>query len=295
MTKIKTILVPVDFSTPSRAALQSAACLAEKYGSSLIVLYVAESSRSLDNVFSANPQMADTDLRTFVDEEVEELVPVKFQIASGKAWVRIVEAAKNLGVDLIVTGTHGEGGLTHALLGSTAERVVRHAPCSTLIVHPGRSLDLAKRRAAMKILVPLDFSAQSKSALEQAAGWAKKFDAKIDLLHVTPSVVSLASYQGIDFSPLQEQWQAVGKKMLQTWNTRLRARKIAGQPVLSSGRPANEIIAQAKKSGTDLIVISTHGYTGLEHALMGSTAEQVVRQAPCPVLVVRPPIQKKRR
>ncbi len=138
------------------------------------------------------------------------------------------------------------------------------------------------------ILVPVDFSECSEKALLYARGFAKQFGARIVLLHVVELSYSYADMAIFDYSSLE-------KDLRQGAETRLRslAKGVEkdGTPTtveIRLGRPARAVAEIAKELATDLIVISTHGYTGLKHALLGSNAETIVRHAPCPVLVVRP-------
>lgn len=143
--------------------------------------------------------------------------------------------------------------------------------------------------AIRKILVPTDFSALSKQAQTWATELAKRYDASLTLLHV---------YQPISYA-LPEGYVLPSANLLADLEVNLgraldEAKKqleSAGVPVdtsLVQGIPFAEIVRFAREGGYDLVVLSTHGRTGLRHALLGSVAEKVVRKAPCPVLTVRP-------
>ena len=138
------------------------------------------------------------------------------------------------------------------------------------------------------ILVPMDFSNCARKALQYAIPLARQQDASITLLYVAPNPAYAAGeYGGFDHGALVSEMRASGEKQL----TALVAGEIKGQlPVetmVRSGSPAAEIVSVASSLPADLIVISTHGHTGLKQFLLGSVAEHVVRRAPCPVLVVR--------
>ena len=140
--KLKTIIVPMDFSPPSMTALRYATRLAEQFGSVIRPVHVVEPApflNDLPNVALVRPDReiakeAKLKLQAIAQDEIEELVPVYPEVRIGKAYNEIVAAAKVSGADLIVIATHGYTGLKHALLGSTAERVVRHAHCPVLVV-----------------------------------------------------------------------------------------------------------------------------------------------------------------
>jgi nucleotide-binding universal stress UspA family protein len=140
--RIKTILVPTDFSRPSKEAVRYASALAKDYGATLQVVFVYEPMMIVDGLESyaavrSTEQMVKVvkaQLATFVREEIDELIPAQTDVRVGKPYREIVEAAKEGGADLIVIATRGYTGVKHALIGSTAERVVRHASCPVLVV-----------------------------------------------------------------------------------------------------------------------------------------------------------------
>ena len=141
-----------------------------------------------------------------------------------------------------------------------------------------------------RILVPTDFSENSRQAARYACELAKKFDSQIDLLHVIESPVMAMPSPG---APLPEEFLADAEKdaarRMEQWikNEQTELGLDVTQTVLR-GAPFLEIVKFADEQNSDLIVIGTHGRTGLVHALIGSVAEKVVRKAPCPVLSVRP-------
>lgn len=141
------------------------------------------------------------------------------------------------------------------------------------------------------ILVPIDFSEYSKKALRYAVRFAKEFGASLTLLHVFEPLIQPPEGYGvlqvpvIDGGALQKEAAARLTSLAQEEIEEL----VPVKSVVRSGRPYNEIVMDAKERKVDLIIIATHGYTGLTHLLLGSTAERVVRHAPCPVLTVREP------
>jgi len=141
-----------------------------------------------------------------------------------------------------------------------------------------------------RILVPVDFSAQADAAFEYALDLAAKLDAKVILLHV----FQVPAFAFPDASiPLPAQTlievQNASRTHLDKLEARARKAKVGATSILLEGAPFVEIVRAARTEKADLIVMGTHGRTGLRHALMGSTAEKVVRKAPCAVLVVRSP------
>jgi len=138
------------------------------------------------------------------------------------------------------------------------------------------------------ILVPLDFSVPSKNALDFAATVARALKAKLTVLHVVEPVVRPDFTASVPMAKSDDQLMAAANDQLVAAVRKARLpRGLVEKILVRFGRSFHEIADAARTRKVDLIIISTHGYTGLKHALLGSTTERVVRHAPCPVLVVR--------
>lgn len=149
-----------------------------------------------------------------------------------------------------------------------------------------------------KILAATDFSDDSNYALEYAEELARKFSAEILVMHVdqplAPVMVSELS-PGLDVGAMNriaEEQRLLALRELDKITARLRDAGLKSRSVLKVGAPFLEIINSAHSDGADLIVLGTHGRSGLAHVLMGSVAERVVRKAHCPVLTIRHPDRK---
>ncbi len=138
-----------------------------------------------------------------------------------------------------------------------------------------------------RILVPVDFSDCAKKALQYAIPLAQEHEAALTLLYIVPPIYTVGEYGGIEYPQLQAEMQASGIKALEKLRDAEVRDQVPTEMVVRLGAPANEIIEAARELNSDLIVVSTHGRTGLKHLLLGSVAEHVVRRAPCPVLIVR--------
>jgi nucleotide-binding universal stress UspA family protein len=139
-----------------------------------------------------------------------------------------------------------------------------------------------------KILVPIDFSDCSKKALQYAVPFARQFGATITLLHVVHvNYVGGPKVGALDFPLIEADLRKSAQKQLAEVEATEVQPQTATETLVRIGPEVVEIVGAAKKLASDLIIISTHGRTGLEHVFMGSVAENVVRLAPCPVLVVR--------
>lgn len=141
-----------------------------------------------------------------------------------------------------------------------------------------------------RIVCPTDFSPTAAAALGHAADLARTSGAELVLLHVLPTINYPLRGLGMAeaFPHLQAELHTRGKERLAETAKAL-GTGLAVRTELRDGEAYEQVLACAKEAGADLIVLGTHGHTGLKHALLGSTAERVVRLAECPVLTVRTP------
>ena len=137
------------------------------------------------------------------------------------------------------------------------------------------------------VLVPVDFSENAEAAAQYAADLAQKFGAKLHLLHVVEPTSFVNDLGNVLFTLSDKQLEATAMTGLEALATRFIDPSVQVSWAVKRGKGYQEIVKAAKQLKSDMIVISTHGYTGLKHTIMGSTAERVVRHAPCPVLVLR--------
>ena len=137
------------------------------------------------------------------------------------------------------------------------------------------------------ILVPIDFSDCSKKALQYALPLAKEHQAALTLLYVVAPAYGAGEYGGIDYAQLEASMREGAEKEFAKLTVDEVCGEVATDTLVRVGSPAREIVETARRLPVDLIVISTHGRTGLPHVFLGSVAEHVVQRAPCPVFVVR--------
>lgn len=144
-----------------------------------------------------------------------------------------------------------------------------------------------------KVLVPIDFSDYSKSALKYAVNFVKHFQAQLLLIYVVEPVIYPPDFSmgqiAIPSVDLEMDKRAIDE--LEKLAKQEIPQEIRVKSIVKTGKPFIEIIETASEENVDLIIIATHGHTGMEHILFGSTAEKVVRKAPCPVLTLREPVK----
>ncbi len=297
---IRRILVATDFSECAARALDYAAFLARAYSAQLELLHVVEvlPGSDLDSV-AANHyfERCRKQAARPLDEQATYLAEVglaaKWRVRLGIPSQQINAAATDCEADLVVLGTHGRTGLVEIALGSTAERVVRGAPCPVLTV---RSVQDHHRLvgnhgagaapAIGHILTPVDFSPCSLEALDYATEIAQVFRAPITILHVIePIFYDLDVALGHIVQEREKREQA--ESQLSELVDRLKPRGLSMQTAVRGGITADSILAGAQGQRCNLIVMGTHGRRGLSQLRTGSIAEAVLRRAQCPVLTVK--------
>ena len=299
---LRRVLVPVDFSRASVAAIDYAIKLAGRFGAEVNVVHVMEPVSPLVGIRGMPlyiPEAETEDrirrhLRGVARSHGIPLRPEHIHAIKGQPFAEICRLARKIGIDLIVIPTHGHTGLTRLALGSTAERVVRYAHCPVLVLRQtkakaGRNGKLVFPRLPFrKIVVPVDFSDCSLKGLSYAKELAKAFDARLVILHSVhlQYYVTSDEYARYDFPMVMEQTERFAERQLRDLMEKTDWEGIKVESALEIGHAGEQVCDRAKDRKADLIVTSTHGRTGLKHVFIGSTAEYVVRHAPCPVLVV---------
>ena len=292
---VRNIIVPIDFSKMSVQAIQIARQLARRFGASIHLAHVRQSNYAGDFVAPAFMTYEQIGEQT----ALEELKKVASECGVSSAtcdvlsgappFDEICRLAQTVPADLVVMPTHGRTGLKHVFLGSTAERIVQHSSCPVLVTRRKTVKSRNGSQAGMKtILVPVDFSSCSREGLRYAIAFANEFGAKIILLHAT-YIGYIYSAEGTalyDIPSLQKAARQAAKRKMRDLVRSLDFGAVKFETAFTNGSPVVDICAFAKDQDVDLIITSTHGFTGFAHVLIGSIAEQLVRHAPCSVLVV---------
>lgn len=295
---IQRILCPVDFSTCSDQAVHAALGLAKRMGASLELVHVVQTPTYVLPLMPMGgppidllrdlPKRLKAQLDALRDRLSAGQVTITTHLREGVVHTQIIERAQAISADLIVIGTHGHTGFTHVLLGSVAERVVRMAPCPVLTIGP-TPRDARPESARDKILCPIDFSKPSMAALDYAADLARATNADLHITHVIPMLAyAVASKEPADDPGFEARIRKDVKEHLAALQAKLTSASLAVSVSSIDGVPYEAIQRTAEQQGATMIVIGTHGHTGLDRLLMGSVAEKVVRTARVPVLAVRP-------
>lgn len=294
MTSIKRLLLATDFSEFAYRAECYAHALAASWRAELSVITVLEFPPGMNPEYTVN-KLYLTDLMSNASARLTELkrrahqhgISATTRIATGIPNEEVMVAAQAEQTDLIIVGTRGKSGLAHVLLGSTAERLIRMAPCPVLAVHATKANDLTTEGISLnRILVPTDLSDCSLEAVKYAGLVAVQAKASIELLHIMEP-----TYYGIDFTiesrDEREQRRRVTAEQLGALSSEFAAAGITAKVSLVGGTPVDTILEFASRSSSHLIVMGTHGRRGLSHGWVGSVTESVLRRGTIPVLAVR--------
>ncbi len=295
MRPIKQILCPVDLSDISRHAIDHAVLMARWYKARITALHVSNPVVMPTTEFTVagyglpvvltEDEVKEVRERTLACFSSASAIDVDVVIESGHPTSRILERAASLPADLIVIGTHGTGGFEHLLLGSVTEKVLRKATCPVMTVPPHART--TSQLPFKRLLCPVDFSDPSLAALQFAFSLAQQGDAELTILHVfewldeplTNRPLNVPEFRG------QLEHEFAGKLQALVPDAVDSGRRPTTRMV--HGKAYREILSVATEDRSDLIVMGVHGRNALDLMLFGSTTNQVMRRATCPVLTLR--------
>lgn len=288
----KKILCAIDFSPASEHAVRFAVDLARQWDAELVLAhawYIPSSAIMIESTYTGD------DIQRLVDSAAHGLEAalrdatelgakrVTSRLINGVPWRAVTDLLDaDPEFDLVVTGTQGRTGIKRVLLGSTAEAIARHAPCSTLAVHPG-----TQPARFANVLCPTDFSPSSLHAIDLAIKLVAP-EGCLTLLHVIEAPVSyVGAVESIEFMRgLDVRSTEHLDKLADRVRTQTKARVMLRNRVGNAGSETLAVLDD--DAGFDLVAMGSHGRTGLRRMLVGSVAEKVMRHAArCPVLVAR--------
>lgn len=279
MNQLKQILVAVDFSAPSRGALERALALARSTGASVLAVHAV----ARDERFRLGGRARATLMRTLRRQAASAGVALEVSVQQGDAAGVILLHARASRPDLIVIGTHGRTGLDRLRAGSVAEQVTLGAGQPVLVV-PDRE---AAPKPFSHVVVGVDFSVEADRAVEHALAIAMNPADRVTLVHVVPGSSAMAvprrPYRNdvLEHSTRlgRDAWQRLQQAVPPQAKGRVRARVVFGHP-------PSEISRVASEAGADLIVVGVTRRGAISRLVFPSTAARVVRVASRPVLAV---------
>jgi nucleotide-binding universal stress UspA family protein len=298
------VLFPTDFSHYALYALKYAEAFCRRYGGVLHLVHVIDVSTlstgggggrgywlpkdEYDQVVESMRTHAESRLEQLRERLEGEGFKVLYHIAHGNPAQEILDLAEELECGLVVIATHGRTGFDHAVFGSVCEKVVRKASMPVLsIKHPEHEFvdegDLAIH--VRRVLYPTDFSDFAREGLSYALSVCRDFDATLYLMHAAEIPPGLPDFLPHTAASVGADLEEHTREALEL--VKEQCEGVAVELVSAVGVPYREIIQAARASDADLVVLPTHGRSGLAHVLFGGVSDKVVRLAPCPVLTIR--------
>lgn len=303
MNEFKTILVPTDFSPFADHALAYARAFAKQTGGAIHCVHVVDSraveggglegaytnQAALDAMLQAVKEHADAKMEHVVLKDHLLGVEVTPHVLVGSPAKDLAAQATEIGADLIVIATHGRSGLDRLVLGSTCDKLIRSSPVPVLVVkHPEHEFVTADggEMNLGKILVPCDFSDFSRAAVPVAADLCRKFGATLALEHVVDTWLDYPEFAPqIEMNNSQHLAEVAQESLARLASEQESVETIA---TVRTGVPHRLLADTIEKEGIDLVVMATHGRSGLAHVLLGSLTERLVRMSTCPLLTIHP-------
>lgn len=299
---IKKILVPLDGSPMAEAVLPLVTTLAQAEKAEVELITVLAPIAIWNAAASTIRWDAEEEAaREYVEAKARDLekqgIKAHSNVAYGQASYAIYDAARDLKVDFIAMTTHGRSGITRFVLGSVADKLL-HSSAPLLLVRPGDEKSIKHTTAAdiRKVLVPLDGSELSLTAIPAAEEMARIFDARIALCGVVTT--DWIAYSGMEtpvlYQDVMDSMKEATQNNLEETAAAIKRRGYDVDCFVGIGGPADEIQRIATEQGAGMIVMSTHGRSGPRRWVMGSVADAVVRDTHLPCLLVRAGVMEQR-
>lgn len=287
------ILVPTDGSDWAMAAANQAFALAKLGDATVYALSVVDLRHFEDDLVGTPVEdelsIADQTAQAAADhvEQVgtEAGCRVRTYVQRGIPHENILQFVGDHDIDLVAMGTHGRTGLQRYLVGSVTERVLRRSSVPVLTTH----LDGGQLPTYEHLLVPTDGSEGARNALDHAIDIATAAGARVTVLSVVDSRAFTGGFEtGPTLPDIREQLETYAEDAVDALQTHVSEANVDVEGAVTVGLPADEITSYAEDHDADLVVVGTHGRSGLERLILGSVTERVVRTSETPVLAVTP-------
>ncbi len=307
------ILVPWDGSALAAQAIPKARALAAP-GGEMILLWVAPEVEAVDGLMLGMAGVAADDIlradeeaaRQSLEAEAERLrgaggdLKVETVVEIGDPAERILRLAKGRDVDLIVLASHGRGAVGRWAFGSVADRVARSATVPVMIVRPEGDEGAGRPHVDMRrVVVPLDGSELAARAVPVAARLAKQLNVPIVLVNVvdtaravSPLFAAGEAYSEGYFGEIQTELRQEADRVLEEASASLKDTGLSVTSQVLDGAPADALLGLTQPS--DVVVLTSHGRSGVRRWLLGSVSEKLVRQSVAPVVLVRSAVEAER-
>jgi nucleotide-binding universal stress UspA family protein len=302
MLTLTRILCPTDFSAVSLRAEAYATALARHYGAALHLLHVDPPMPIMApygeipvdiRLFEDQREQATRDLAEATARVSAAGVAVETSLRGGNPAREILAVADEQGCDLVVLGTHGRGGVEHLLLGSVTEKVVRKASCPVMVVPPGAHPEAGA--VFSRILCPVDGSRASHDGVVFAQSLARETDGVLLLLYVVEPVPASGEFGAIDVEEYRRLGEAHARTLLAEAAPADLRESCRVEERIALGKASERILDTAAAERADIIVMGVRGRGAIDVLAFGSTTNEVIRRATCPVLAVHPKASDRRR
>jgi len=285
------IMCAVDFSSSTEKLVEYSASLCKEFHASLVLVHIV---LDVDTLLISSESFIDLKeiqrlhikgARERLDLLAKELtIKAELLVGQGAPADEIARLALEKEIDMVTMATHGKSGIKRFMIGSVTEKVMKTINCPLLVLSARESDSLSPANIPMKlekVLVGCDFSPDSKLAFAYGLSLAQEFQAQLFLVHVIKPTEYDEKREKIDElrGRLESQLHWMVPEESRNWCT--------PNIALLDGEPCRELMKYAKEQEIDMIVLGIRGHTLLEKLFVGSTADRVIRQSPCPVLAVR--------
>jgi nucleotide-binding universal stress UspA family protein len=275
------ILVATDGSEESREAVRFGASLTRALSGRLTLVHIVPPHPSEEP--PRDPHDVDALLNSAQAEAAKYGVEVTTRVEVGDPAEAIVGVRREIAADMLVVGTHGRKGIARVVLGSVAESLYKRALCPVAVV---RKFDRSSGSFG-PLVAPTDFSDGGNHAVQAAALLARTLDVQLKVLHVLPEALPPKGEEDPEaMRRAAETLRRNAEARLRSLAEKLRLKPEQVELALVTGVDAAEIVHIGKEIDAGCIVMGTRGLSGLPRVLLGSVTDQVLREAPCPVLVV---------
>jgi len=322
--QLNKIMCAVDFSDSTRDILAYGVALCKEFNAKLYMVHIVDdvTTSFVDSGVVIDDEMLERQHTSKAQELLKNLaeevkIDHEIVISKGNSADGIQQLALKKQIDMVITASHGKSGFERLLIGSVTEKLIKILPCPLLVVRTNGHDFISQDTYEMKfkkILVGCDFSTDSKLAFDYGLSLAQEFQADLYLAHVVKPTEHVdlkpADYINVlpgdylvwgtsDYHEIQKKVTEENRDKINILRSRLEKQLQLMVPeecqiwctphaTLLFGEPYRELIKYAREYGIDMIVLGVRGHTLLEQLMVGSTTDRVIREAPCPVLAVRP-------
>lgn len=280
MKLLKSILVAIDFTESSDNILKNSISFAKSFKSKITLIHILPDDINNEKVRLLVKNAATAKLKEFndrIDDEGLETGPPILEY--GNYCDEIVHASDKIGANLIIVGSGNKSKDGALQLGSSAEKIIRKSNKPVFVVKNGQTLNIKN------IICPVDFSKESRRALNSAIIISRMVGAKLVIISVYPRFKY--NFAQLDADEINEMRQLEHKKEFHSFLEKFNLIDLDFEKHISGGEPAEEILKSIKSNKSDLLIMGTTGKSAVSKILMGSVTEKVIREVPCSFITVK--------